>query len=421
MEKIIIKPSKLKGTVNIPSSKSLSHRAIICGSLCEDENVSVVDNIILSEDIRATIEGMRKLGARIDIIENTNGTYRLYIRGSQGSVEESIIDCNESGSTLRFLIPTAMMLSKKTTFLGKGKLVERPLDIYYKIFDEKNIEYTNMEGKLPLTVRGKLEAGDYYISGKVSSQFITGLLFALALEKGKSSIIIEDNLESKGYVDLSLDMLRKFNINIENKEYKEFIIPENSTYKSYDYKVEGDYSQAAFFLASKGLGNDVECFGLNEDSLQGDKAILHVIDRFKIHTGGEIIIDASEIPDLVPIIAVLASLKSGVVTKIINAERVRLKESDRLKAIATELGKLGADIRERKDGLEIRGKSSLKGDALVNSWNDHRIAMSLAIAATCCEEGIILEDYMSINKSYPMFWEDYKSLGGIIHELHMGK
>lgn len=422
MDNIIIKPRKLKGIIKPPPSKSLSHRAIICASLSNGDEVSIIDNVILSDDIEATIEGMKKLGTEIEIIENKNKTYCLYIRGSKGNVEYAEIDCKESGSTLRFLIPVAMMLAESSTFVGRGKLVERPLDIFYRIFDEKGINYENHKGKLPLRVKGKLKAGNYNLSGKVSSQFISGLLFALPLINRESVIRITDNMESSAYVDLTLQMLNEFNIDIKNLNHREYRISADFQYKSATYSVESDYSQAAFYLAAKELGNDVECIGLNKNSLQGDKEILKIIDRYRdSYDEGEMVIDASQIPDLVPILTVLASLQKGKTTRIINAERLRIKESDRLKAISTEMNKIGAEIEELNDGLLIKGKESLRGNARVSSWNDHRIAMSLAIAATKCSDEIILEGYQSVNKSYPEFWNDYISLGGVVDGLHMGK
>jgi len=421
MNAILIKPTILKGEITPPPSKSLSHRAIICACLCSDNEVSIIDNVILSDDIEATIEGMKNLGAEIKAIKNNNKTYCLHIRGTKGHIEHAQIDCKESGSTLRFLIPVAMMISDRCTFKGRGKLVERTLDIYYKIFHDKGIIYENDKGKLPLTVKGKLESGDYNLSGVVSSQFISGLLFALPLINRESVITINDNTESAAYVDLTLHMLKKFNVDVHNTNHKEYKIHTNSQYKSSYYIVETDYSQAAFYLVAKSLGNNVECMGLNEDSLQGDKEILNIIDRYNDGGNDDIIIDASQIPDLVPILTVFAALQKGRLTRIVNAQRLRIKESDRLKAISTEMNKIGADIEELSDGLVIRGKESLRGNATVNSWNDHRIAMSLAIAATRCSHEIILEDYQAVSKSYPEFWNDYISLGGVVSGFHMGE
>lgn len=427
MERILIKPSVLSGTVVPPPSKSLSHRAIICASLCDDKEISRIDNVILSDDIRATIDGMRQLNTEIELIENKNKTYCLTIRGVSRRVEYAEINCKESGSTLRFLIPVGLMLADRCKFFGRGKLIERPLDIYYNIFDKEGIEYKNFNGVLPLTVSGKLKGGQYNLSGKVSSQFISGLLMALPLISKDSVISVTDNLESAGYVDLTLQTMKEFNIEVYNKDYKEYKISGNSKYQAKHYKVEADYSQAAFFLVANAIGNNVECQGLNENSIQGDKEIINIIHRFKCpgnscnSNSNEIIIDASQIPDLVPIISVLAALQKGKTTRIVNAQRLRIKESDRLKAVATEMNKIGAEIEELSDGLLIRGKSILRGNATVSSWNDHRIAMSLAIAATRCKNDVMLKGWKAVNKSYPNFWNDYISLGGEINEFNMGK
>ncbi len=419
MNSITIKPSQLKGEIKAPPSKSLSHRAIICASLCSSGE-SLIDNVVLSEDIKATIGGMRSLGAKINLFEDSNGTYSLRIKRETDKIQTAHIDCGESGSTLRFLIPLGSILSEKCTFTGSGKLVERPLDIYYKIFDEQKIKYKTNGGLLPLSVHGSLMSGSYEVSGNISSQFISGLLLALPLLSGDSTVKIKGPLESKGYVDLTLDILSNFNINIENNGYNEFKIHGNSVYEPAKYTVEGDLSQAAFFLVAHEIGNDLICTGFDNSTKQGDKEILNIIEKYKHidkSSNEEIIIDASQIPDLVPILAVLASLKNGITTKIINAERLRIKESDRLKSISTEMNKLGASIKELPDGLLIKGLNSLAGGAAVSSWNDHRIAMALAIAATKCEKEVILENHTAVNKSYPSFWDEYKALGGMLDEF----
>ncbi|NYB74574.1 3-phosphoshikimate 1-carboxyvinyltransferase [Sedimentibacter hydroxybenzoicus DSM 7310] len=395
MMDILIKPTKLKGKLNIPPSKSLSHRAVICASLCKGGE-SIIKNLILSEDIKATVEGMKRL---ID-----------------KHIHNLVIDCKESGSTLRFLIPISIVLNNQCRFKGSPRLFERPLDIYFDIFNEQNITYKTSKD-VPLYVKGNLKAGTYKISGKISSQFISGLFFALPLLSGDSNIIISDSLESRSYVNMTIDVMEKFGVIIKQMNANEFYIRGNQNYISSSYTIEADYSQASFFLAANELGNNIDCLGLNDTSLQGDKEIVDIIKRYK-SAEREIVIDASQIPDLVPIISVLASLKNGLTTKIINAGRLRIKESDRLKAISTEMKKIGADINETEDGLIINGVEKLSGGTKVSSWNDHRIAMSLAIAATNCEKEIILENCQAVNKSYPTFWDDYKYLGGEINELN---
>lgn len=421
MGKLLIKPSHLVGEVLIPPSKSVSHRAIICASLCDGENKSIIKNVIMSEDIKATISAMESLGVSIDVVNEINDRYKLIIKREKEHVKSAIINCNESGSTLRFMIPIASVVADESEFRGLGRLVERPLDTYYRIFDEKKVEYSNDNGKLPLRVLGKLSSGEYRVDGDISSQFISGLLFALPLLNAKSTITILNELESKGYVDLTIDILNKFGVKIINNGYKELIIQEDYAYKASEYEVEADYSQGAFFLVAKALGNNVNSLGLNDYSLQGDKKIVEIIDELLNSNKDEFTIDVSQIPDLVPILAVFASLLENKIVNIVNAKRLRIKESDRLNAITTVLNLLGADLTELEDGIIIKGRKMLKGNATVNSFNDHRIAMAIAIACTRCEEDVVLEDYEVVKKSYPGFWNDYKSLGGQICELDMGK
>ena len=423
---IEIKSNKLKGTVNIPPSKSLSHRAIIAASLCEGE--SIIENIILSDDIKATINAMRSFGVEIEEIKGER--YKLIINGKKKlKLINRTIDCFESGSTLRFLIPFFTLLNEEVTFTGRNKLIERPLDPYYKIFDKQKINYKNNSGKLPLKIIGNLKSGIYEIDGDISSQFITGLMYVLPLLNGDSQIIINKKLESKSYVDLTIDVLKKFNIEIENKnnEYKKFKIKGNQKYIKRNYKVEGDYSQAAFWITASLIGNDVLIKGLNENSIQGDIAILKIIkdmgakyefkDDFLILKKNNdlknIEIDVNDCPDLVPILTVLASFSKGK-CKIINAKRLRIKESDRLKAISSEINVLGGKIIEFDDGLEISPiNEGIEGE--VKSFNDHRIAMALAVFSTRINGNIILNGENAINKSYPDFYKDFIKLGGEIN------
>ncbi|MDO5708421.1 MAG: 3-phosphoshikimate 1-carboxyvinyltransferase, partial [Andreesenia angusta] len=237
-------------------------------------------------------------------------------------------------------------------------------------------------------------------------------------------IITESELESKGYVDLTIDILKKFGVNIINNDYKEFIIPGNQKYIARDYRVEGDYSQGAFWIVAGLLGEEIESLDLDRNSLQGDKGIVDIVKEMNgkleindlmikaipSETKGTII-DASQVPDIIPVLSVLASLSEGE-TRIINGQRLRIKESDRIVSTKTELEKLGADIFETEDGLIIKGKKSLLGGVKIDTWNDHRIAMAMAIATIGCEREVIINNPEVVNKSYPNFWEDFKRLGG---------
>ena len=428
--KIKIKPSILNGKIEIPPSKSYSHRAVIAAALAEGEKKSKIDNLKFSVDITTTTDIMENWGAKIKRFESA-----LEIIGNDGKVvpKDKYVQCNESGSTIRFLIPIGITNENELIFDGKGKLVDRPLDSYYRIFDKQGIFYKNENGKLPLTVNGKLKAGNYEIDGNISSQFITGLLYALPLLDGDSKLTINKNLESKGYVDLTLEILKLAGIEIMNNDYKSFDIKGNQIYKPFDYTVEGDYSQVAFWIVagiiSANKDNEVKCLHVNKNSLQGDKEIIEIVERMGANleilddyvivkpskTKGTVI-DISQCPDIAPILTVLAALSEGE-TRIINGERLRIKESDRITSIKTELNKLGANVTEEGDNLIIQGVEGFAGGVTVNAWNDHRIAMSLAIASTRCEKEIILEEAESVRKSYPHFWDDFVKLGGEIEVI----
>ena len=425
--KIKIKPSILNGKIEIPPSKSYSHRAVIAAALAEGGKKSKIDNLKFSVDITTTTDIMENWGAKINREESS-----LEIIGNGGKVvpADKYVQCNESGSTIRFLIPIGITSKNELIFDGKGKLVDRPLDSYYRIFEEQGILYKNENGKLPLTVNGKLKAGNYEIDGNISSQFITGLLYALPLLDGDSKLTINKNLESKGYIDLTLEILKLAGIEIMNNDYKSFDIKGNQIYKPFDYTVEGDYSQVAFWIVagiiSANMDNKVKCLHVNKNSLQGDREIIEIVQRMGANleifddyvlvkpskTKGTVI-DISQCPDIGPILTVLAALSEGE-TRIINGERLRIKESDRITSIKTELNKLGANVAEEGDSLIIQGVEGFTGGVTVNAWNDHRIAMSLAIASTRCEKEIILEEAESVRKSYPHFWDDFVKMGGEI-------
>ena len=426
MKYISINPTKLEGQVRVPPSKSVCHRALICASL--SNGISNITNVDFSEDIEATCNALKSLGVIIE-----KGSSSLTIKGNPSLyVKEPNIHCFQSGSTLRFLIPLAATLGKEITFTGDGKLVERPLNVYYDIFESQKIYYKTEDGKLPLTINGRLKPGNYKVSGDVSSQFITGLLFALPLLEGDSKIEITTELESKSYVDITIDMLDKFGIYIDGSSYREFIIKGNQTYKGVDCNIEGDFSQVAFWLVMGALGKGITCRGLDMDSLQGDRIIVHILKNMGVEieekencievkpskTSG-VVIDVSQCPDLVPVLAALASVSHGT-TEIINAARLRIKESDRLKAITSELNKIGAEVIEEEDCLIIHGKEKLKGGN-VNSWKDHRIAMALAAVSSKCTEPLVIEGAECVKKSYPGFWEDFRSLGGELDEWSVGK
>ena len=417
MTNLTLTPTTLNGTVIVPPSKSMAHRAVICASLAASR--STIKNIQLSDDILATIEGMRSFGAIISYDDQT-----LTIDGIRnGAAQESrTINCNESGSTLRFLIPLATLFTGETHFIGQGHLGKRPLEPYQELFNAQSLHYNQATTEnLQLSVAGPLTPGIYEMRGDISSQFITGMLLTLPLLAGDSVLKITTHLESKGYIDLTLSVLQSFGIVIEQDETgQEYRIKGQQAYIARDYTVEGDYSQAAFWLSANALGNELLVNGLDSDSLQGDQAI---VSNLETVNGGsndsERIIDGAQVPDIIPVVALVAALSKGK-TKIINLERLRIKESDRLVATQKELTALGAQIEIVGDSLLIEGVSELSGGQEVWSHKDHRMAMMLAIASTVCQEPIHIKDTDCVKKSYPNFWETFQQLGGKIHEWNMG-
>ena len=412
----IIKADKLVGELSPPPSKSVLHRYIIASSLAK--GISKIENISFSEDIIATIEAMKKLGAKIEQKDNY-----LLIDGSDTfkNLNENIeIDCNESGSTLRFLFPLSIVEENKILFKGRGKLFKRPMTPYFENFEKFKIKHSYIDENVIL-LEGQLKAGIYEIDGNISSQFITGLLFSLPLLDGESKIIINGKLESSNYIDISLDCLNKFGIKIINNSYQEFVIEGNQSYRAGNYRTEADYSQAAFFLVANTIGSKIKINDLSEDSLQGDKKIIDYISEIdKWNFKDTLILDGSETPDIIPILSLKAAV-SGKKIEIVNVERLRIKESDRLKATVEELSKLNFDLIEKKDSILINLRENFKVNknekvVSLSAHSDHRIAMMIAIAATCYDGEILLDNLDCVKKSYPNFWEVFLSLGGKIYE-----
>jgi len=412
----IIKADKLVGELSPPPSKSVLHRYIIASSLAK--GISKIENISFSEDIIATIEAMKKLGAKIEQKENY-----LLIDGSDTfkNLNENIeIDCNESGSTLRFLFPLSIVEENKVLFKGRGKLFKRPMTPYFENFEKYKIKHSYIDEN-KILLEGQLKSGIYEIDGNISSQFITGLLFSLPLLEGKSKIIINGKLESSNYIDISLECLSKFGIKIINNSYQEFIIEGNQSYKVGNYHTEADYSQAAFFLVANAIGSKIKINDLNENSLQGDKKIIDYISEIdNWNSKDTLVLDGSETPDIIPILSLKAAV-SGKKIEIVNIERLRIKESDRLKATVEELSKLNFDLIEKKDSILINSRENFevnKNEKVVSlsAHSDHRIAMMIAIAATCYDGEILLDNLDCVKKSYPNFWEVFLSLGGKVYE-----
>ena len=428
MAAVTYSPSNIAGRVHIPPSKSAAHRALLCAALCEDAcAVSPIDS---SADMLATLNGIRAMGRTVDF---SDGTVRT---GCGEKTEEVTVDCGESGSTLRFLIPIFAAMGISATFIGHGRLPERPIGIYTELLPQHGAA-VETAGGLPFTVRGRLQSGEYRLPGNVSSQFITGLLFALPLLSGDSSVTLTTTPESEGYIDLTVKVLHDFGVDVQRTETGWFV-PGNQKYRARRYTVEGDWSQAAFYLSLAAVsGGPIELCGLSASSVQGDKACAALWERFGLMISEEsgvlkaynpnvgkpfrglrgISVDASQIPDLVPALAATAAFAEGE-TVIYNAARLRIKESDRLNAMEKALCAFGADVVSKPDGLVIRGKEHLCGGK-ADGQNDHRIVM--ALSAVGCDCTVTVTDAESINKSYPGFFRDLRAIGGAADVIDMGQ
>lgn len=395
MSVVKISKSRLSGEVTAPPSKSAAHRALICSFLAGEGTVSP---IISSKDMQATTGVINSL---------KNG--------------EKVLNCIESGSTLRFMIPVAASMGKEVTFVGEGRLPERPIGEYLEILPKHGVKVES-NGFLPMTVSGKLTNGTYEVAGDVSSQYITGLLLALANVQGDSALILTTPLQSKPYVDMTIKVMADYGVEIKETDFG-YLVHGNQKFKKIDYTVEGDWSQGAFFLVAGAIGGNVSVKGLDLNSTQGDKEITEIIRKF----GGNISfkdgminccsndiegieIDVENIPDLVPIIAVLGAFAKGK-TVIKGAERLRYKESDRIESVVSNLKLIGADVEETRDGMIINGGKKLHS-AKLKGFNDHRIVMAFSVAGLYIDGGVEIDDAESINKSYPSFFEDYNRLGG---------
>ena len=394
MDIVQIENAALNGAVTLPPSKSAAHRAIICAFLAGGGTVSPM---IPSRDMQAAIGAANSL---------KNG--------------EKIINCIESGNTLRFFIPVAAALGKEVTFTGEGRLPQRPLGEYIELLPKHGVQIQS-SGSLPLHISGKLQSGDFHIRGDISSQYITGLMLALPLLDGDSNIILTTPLKSKPYVDMTVNVLADYGVEIKETD-SGYFVKGNQHYCVRDYTVEGDWSHAAFFMSAAAIGGRITLKGLDMHSAQGDKAVCDVMRLFGAEVAADengvtcahrelrgIDIDCDDIPDMVPAIAVTAAFAKGK-TVIRGAQRLRFKESDRIEAIVSNLKKMDVGVTETADGMIIE-PARVSGAAL-KGYNDHRIVMAFSVAASFANGGTTIDDAQSVNKTYPSFFDDFKQLGG---------
>lgn len=398
--KVTIIPQKLRGEIAAIPSKSMAHRLLICAALADKETLIRCDKT--SQDIDATVQCLRSMGAQI-IREGDN--FRVTPIATQG---HGTLDCGESGSTLRFLLPVLCALGLNANITMHGRLPDRPME---PLWSELIAHGAKLEKpcREVISVSGKLSKTDFTIAADVSSQYISGLLFALPL-MGGGTIRLTGETESIGYIHMTVQALATFGVEARWENKTITVLP--GGYRSPGKaNVEGDWSNAAFWLAAGTLCGNVICTGLDINSCQGDKAVVQALRSIG---SGNATIDASQIPDLVPILAVVGALTPGT-THITGAARLRLKESDRLETVRQMLTELGGQVTETQDGLIIYGKNTLSGGK-THSRGDHRIAMAAAIASIGCEGAIIIEDAEAVNKSYPRFFSDFAVLGGQIKE-----
>lgn len=400
----IITPSLAKGQITAPPSKSFAHRMLIAAALSEGR--TTIHNLPKCEDVAATMDCLKALGAGIEV----SGENAFIIGVCKENFSNSeIFRVKESGSTLRFLIPLLATDSKARRIIREGSLIERSIEVYEELFAKKDALIKNC--KENILVRGPISAGKYYIPGNVSSQFVSGLLMALPLMDGESELFLTCGVESSSYIDMTIRVLSDFGVKIIRESKDHMIIPGGQIYSAHSATVEGDHSSCAYMQALNLLGGEVVCNGLSDDSLQPDAICTELFAKLK--SGGSEI-NISDCPDLGPILfAIAAALKGAVFTGI---HRLRLKESDRISAMASELRKFGVDITVSDNSVYVPKSNLVRPCEVLYSHNDHRIAMALAILATVV--GGEIADSEVVAKSYPEFWNDLRALGIKIDFTH---
>ena len=404
-----------------PPSKSLAHRAILAA--CMAEGTSVIRNVALSEDIEATLNVGQAMGADIKRTMESDKRYTLSIQGGRRCAMPTM-DCGESGSTLRFAIPLALVHCGGGAFHGRGRLGQRPLTPYEELCRAQGIPWDADEAGLPLTLKGTMRSGAFSVRGDISSQFITGYLMALPMLDGDSMIKIEGTLESRPYVDLTLDILRRYGIKIIEPDAQSFVIAGGQHYRATEYTVEGDWSQAAFLMVMGALGEEVTLKGMSRDSRQGDAIMVDVLRRMgaDMHWDGNeltvkkstlkaVSVDLTHCPDLAPPIAAACAAAEGI-SMLYGIKRLRLKESDRVASISAALDAVGCHVTSEEDSMSIIGGGICGGE--IHAMGDHRIAMMAAVLSTVCTEPVGIIGAEAVKKSWPNFWEDFETLGGMI-------
>lgn len=424
---LLLSPGVLRGAAAAIPSKSVYHRQVLCAALAQGR--SRITPAFDSQDISATLGAVQALGAQVTELPGMGVEIQGIGTVCRAPVE---IHCGESGSTLRFLIPVAAALGLEAVFTGEGRLPKRPLGPYVPVLKEHGVA-VDYKGELPFSIRGRLEPGEYRIAADISSQFITGLLFALPLLEGDSTVVFTSQVQSRPYIDMTVQTLGQFGVTVTPTR-EGFFIPGFQSYRAQDSVCEGDWSNAAFFLCAGAIGDRVTCTGLRAGSLQGDKRILEILRDFGAQVSQDentvtvspplqaplraVTVDAGDIPDLVPVLCAVASCAEGT-THILNAARLRLKESDRIASMRQMLQNLGIPVKVTQDSMHITGAPIQGGE--VSSCNDHRIAMTAAVMALRVRGDILLTGAECVKKSFPEFFREYQQLGGKCHVVNVGK
>ena len=400
--RVTIQPGALRGAAAAPPSKSMAHRMLICAALAEGE--SLVRPIERSEDILATADCLRALGA--EIREDGDG---LRVAGCRpAEAKSAVLNCRESGSTLRFMLPLCLLGGREMRLAGSERLLERPLEVYEELCRGKGFRLE--KGPEGITVQGKLDAAAYTVRGDVSSQFITGLAYALSLLDGESTVRILPPVESSPYLDMTIEAMAAAGAGISRPEETRLEIAGHGGYRAGEKTVEGDWSNAAFFEALRAAGNDVSVTGLRADSLQGDKVCTEYFRRVR---QGNAVLDVTDCPDLAPVLMAAAAMHGGAV--LTGTRRLRFKESDRGAVMAEELAKFGVAVTAGEDEIRVGSESPRAPEAPLQGHNDHRIVMALAVL--CTRTGGVIEGAEAVRKSFPAFWDRLRSLGA---ELTIG-
>lgn len=400
--KIEIKPSTLCGEIIAPPSKSIAHRFLICGALSRGE--SRINGVSGSDDMKATLSCLSALGASVKRDGNS-----VTIFGGLNAKKEVALDCIESGSTLRFMIPVALASgAKKITFKGSERLVARGVEVYEEVFADKGVRIE--KGKNEIVVSGTLESGNYVLRGDVSSQYVSGLMLVLAMLNKDSEIEILPPVESRPYIDMTIAVLAKFGVKIEETEKNKFFVKGGQRFAGGAYDVEGDWSNGAILLALDCFGSQVEVMGLDENSVQGDMVCVEI---FRALEKGNATIDLSDCPDLAPIAFVVAAEKNGAT--FTGTERLKIKESDRAAVMAEELEKFGAQVEVKENCVVVKKCDLHSPEQTLLSHNDHRIAMSLAVLMT--KYGGVLDGAEAVKKSFPDFFDVMKQAGAKVYEI----